>query len=988
MLLAVVLAGRPGVVSFQRVAIPDDVPAHLCSAIAQDHQGFLWFGTQRGLVRYDGYEFRVYRSNPDDPKTLGGNYVRALLVASDGRLWAGTFSGGLSVFDPRTETFTRFDRRQLSYDRVEGLAEDRQHRIWIATTAGLDRLDPATGRAEHFRHDANDPRSIADDGVRGLLVDRAGRLWIGTRGGVQRAAANGRGFESAMLAGQTVQRFFEDRTGRIWMGTETDGAAVFDPRDGSLHRFRPQPEDPDGLSHFWAYGFAEGAPGEMWIATFGGGVDVVDEQTLTIIDRLKHDPTLNDTIGADRVGAVLRDRSGLVWVGTWGEGLARHDPRMRAFRTLRFSPSRADGLTYPAIVRSMQMRDGTIWAGTNGNGIDVLDRELHRIGGYRANRNEPGALSDGAITCLAQSADGTIWVATLDEALHRMRPGATTFERLAPERLAGGQIRTIAFTLDGMLWAGAARGMVRVDPKTLETRVYREWPGAANASPAIESIVAAADGSLWIGTDNGLYSFDPRTEHSVRIAKDPSRRDGLPDNWVPDLMIASDGRLWVGTAGGVCVLTQWDGRTARFDVLAQRLGRAPVPAEALVEDDQGYVWVGPRLRIDPRTWLARELGPSDGVMFRSFFIASRAKTSDGALLFGSPEGLLAVDSGGLARAGEDAQVVATSLRVQGRAMPGAAVLPALTLSSSQRTFTLDVAALDFASTQRQTYRHLLEGLETEWTTMGATQHSLTYSRLPPGHYVLRVGVTNRDGRWSAKELRLPIDVEPAVYQTRWFGALMAMLALLLLYGAYRLRVRQLHARERELQRLVAKRTRELETAYQRIEEASLTDPLTKLRNRRFLEQAIDADLELASRGHGDLVVLLADLDHFKSVNDTYGHAAGDAVLVQLADILRNTFRASDYVVRWGGEEFLVVVRFVGRASAAELAEKLRAAVASHRFALPDGRVIERTCSIGYAAWPAYPALAWERVVDRADAALYAAKRGGRNACVGAESLVA
>ena len=158
-------------VSFRRVAIPDDVPAHLVSAIAQDAAGLLWFGTQGGLVRYDGYEWRVYRSNPADPATLAGSYVRALLVALDGRLWVGTFSGGLSVFDPRTETFTR---HQVGYDRVEGLAEDRTGRIWVATTAGLHRLDPKPGRIEHFRHDAKAPLSIADDRVRGLLVDRGG----------------------------------------------------------------------------------------------------------------------------------------------------------------------------------------------------------------------------------------------------------------------------------------------------------------------------------------------------------------------------------------------------------------------------------------------------------------------------------------------------------------------------------------------------------------------------------------------------------------------------------------------------------------------------------------------------------------------------------------------------------------------------------------------------------------------------------------------
>ncbi|HYC58933.1 MAG TPA: two-component regulator propeller domain-containing protein [Thermoanaerobaculia bacterium] len=976
MVLAAMLESRAGLVAFQRVAIPEDVPAHLCTAIAQDRQGFVWLGTQRGLVRYDGFDFRVFRANPADPHAIGGNYVRALLVARDGRLWVGTFTGGVSVFDPRTETFTRFDRPLLSYDRVEGLAEDREGGIWIATTAGLDRLDPRTRRVEHFRHDPRDPRSIADDRVRGLLVDRGGTLWVGTRAGLQRRRANGFDRVAPDVAGQYVIRLFEDRRGRIWIGTEEHGAAVLEPRDGNVRRIAPRPHDPEGLSHYWVYGFAEGPADEMWVATFGGGVDVVDATSLAIVDRLRNDATLTDTIGADRIGAMFRDRAGVMWVGTWGEGIARHDPRTRAFRALRFSPSKGDGLTHAAAVRALEMRDGTIWVGTNGNGVDVLDRDLRRITSFR-----PDLFGDGAITCLAEGDDGTRWVATLDGSLHRIKSGATPFDRVPADRLPGGPIRTIAFTRDGLLWAGAAEGMVRVDPRTLETRVYKQWPGAGSSSPAIESIVAAADGSLWVGSDNGLYSFDPHRETSVRIAKDPSRAEGLPENWVPDLLIARDGRLWVGTAAGACVLTHWDGQTARFERIVPG---TPSPAESLIEDEAGHMWIGPRLRVDARTREVRVLGPADGVAFRNFFIASRSKMRDGRLLFGSPEGLLVVDPRLLPNVIEASPVVATALRVEGTARPGAAVLQSLTLSPSERTFSLDFSALEFASAQRQTYRYRLDGLDREWTVTGPSQHSLTISRAPPGDYMLRVGVTNRDSGWSANELRLPVRVQPAFFQTGWFRALVIAAAAALLYAAYRLRVRHLRARERRLHELVAVRTSELETAYAKIEEASLTDPLTGLRNRRFLEQAIGADLDLAARGHGDLVVLLVDLDHFKSVNDTYGHAAGDAVLVALAELLRQTFRSSDHVVRWGGEEFLIVVRFVDRTEAFAIAEKLRRAVAEHAFVLPDGTRLQRTCSIGFAAWPLPGVTSWERTVDLADEALYAAKRGGRNAAVGAD----
>jgi diguanylate cyclase (GGDEF)-like protein len=1011
-LLALALAGnaaaasppRLGLVSFQRVPIPDEVPAHLCTALAQDREGFLWIGTQAGLVRYDGYGFRVFRSDPEDPRSLGGSYVRTLYAASDGRLWVGSFSGGLSVYDPASETFVRYrhdpaDPGSLSHDRVEGIAEDRAGRIWVATYEGLDRLDPRTGRIEHFRHAAGGPRSLADDRVRALLVDRSGQVWVGGRDGLQVWRGGGRGFErvASGLKGQFVGKLFEDGRGRIWIGTTEHGAAVLDPRTGRLRGL--------SLSHFWVYGIAQATPDEVWIATFGGGVDVVDPESLAVVDRLRNDPTLESTIGGDRVGALLVDRSGLVWVGTWGQGLARHDPATRAFRTIRHSLNRPEGLSHPAAVRALEMRDGSLWIGTNGNGIDVLDRAGRRIGGHRPDLADPGALADGSVTCLAQGPDGTIWVATLDGVLHRLRPGSRRFERLSERQgLPGGAIRALTFGPGGELWAGAAEGLARIDPSTLKISSFRHRPGdpSSLASHAVEAIAFGADGTLWVGTDSGLNAFDPARGTAVRITHQPGRRDSLPDNWVPDLLVASDGRLWVATQGGAAVLKSWDGRTAFFERVAARLGRPPAPVEALIEDAQGRVWLGPRLRVDPRTWKWREFGPADGAAFRTFFIASRSRTADGALLFGSPEGLLIVRPREIAPWTYQPPVVATGLRVDGVERPGAARLGKLILSPRDRGFRLDFAALDFSAPQKNAYRYRLEGYDAGWIPADAAQRSLAYTSLPPGDYTLRVQGTNRMGRLSAREIHLPVTVLPAFYHTLAFRALLAVLVLALAYGGYRLRVRRLEARGRQLEEMVTERTlalaergRELERAYARIEEASLTDPLTRLRNRRFLEQGLAADLERAARRHADgageadLVFLLLDLDHFKSVNDTYGHAAGDAVLIQTAEVLRSVFRASDHVVRWGGEEFLVVARFVDRKEAPGFAEKARVAIAAHRFQLEDGKILERTCSIGFAAYPFLPArpraIGWEEIVALADLGLYAAKRSGRNGWVGVEA---
>ncbi len=1043
------LDGGGEVVAFGRVQVPDDVPAHLCTALAQDRAGFLWIGTQGGLVRYDGHQFRVFRPDPGDPRSLGGSYVRSLLAAADGRLWIGTFSSGLSVYDPATGAFTRYlhDPRNpgsLAHDRVEGLAEDRAGRLWIATYEGLDRLDPASGRIAHFRHAPGDPRSLADDRVRGVLIDGAGRLWVGGGDGLQLWRGEGRGFERVAsdprvpgsLAGQFVAKLTADARGRLWIGTTDHGAAVLDPRDGSLRRLAPGPRQTfnvagspaspgfgaaaagagsagsggaaPGLSHFWVYGFAEVRPDEMWIATFGGGIDVVDPASLAVVARLRHDPALDSTIGSDRVGALLRDRSGVVWVGTWGRGLMRHDPAARAFQALRYTPNRPDGLTHPEIVRALPLADGTVWAGTNGNGVDVLDRAGRRIAGHRPDPADPRALADGAVTCLAQGADGAVWVATLDGMLHRRRPGARGFDRLTPrDGLPGGPIRTLLFGPDGALWAGAAGGLARIDPATLAVRTWRHRGDdpASLSGVAVEALAFDGRGTLWVGTESGLNAFDPARGTARRILHEPGRRDGLPAGWVPDLMVARDGRLWVATPGGACILTSWDGRTARFAAVAERLGRAPEPVESLIEDAGGFVWLGPRLRVDPRRWTAQDFGPADGCTFHEFFIASRARTGEGTLLFGSPEGLLAVRPERIVPWTFAPPLVVTGLQVDGVERRGAQALRRLQLPPGTRGFRLEFAALDFTAPSRNAYRYRLVGYDDRWLPASAAVQSVAYNSLPPGRYLLRIQGTNRAGRWSPSEIGLAVTVLPAFHQTAAFRLLVALAAIALAYAAYRLRVGRLEARGRELERQVRERTlalsesnRELAAAYERIEEASLTDPLTRLRNRRFLDQSIGGDLELAARRHEDggpaaaesaLVFLLLDLDHFKSVNDTHGHAAGDAVLVQTARLLAAACRASDHVVRWGGEEFLVVARFCDRRTAPDLAEKIRAAIAGHEFRLDGGTVLRRTASIGFAVYPFAPRLpraaGWQEIVALADLALYAAKRSGRDRWVGIEA---
>lgn len=547
----------PGSISFNPLLIPDDVPAHLVTALAQDSRGFLWIGTQDGLVRFDGYRYKVFRAATNKQPGLSGSYVRSLLVSRDGRIWIGTFSGGLSVFNPDDGTFLHYrhvaeDPNSLLHDRVEGIVEDSKGELWLATDGGLDRFNPNSGQFTHYLHQPGEASSLAANQVRGLLIDSQNQLWVGSHKGLQRWLGEKKGFESIAsdpadadsLFNNYVTNIFEDSQGRLWIGTVEHGAAVLDLTTNQLIHLSPKSMAPQNLSHFWVYDFAQVGNDELWIATFGGGIDIVNLKTLAIRDRLRHDATLTSSIGADRVGALTVDDAGLVWVGSWGGGLTRHDPSTRAFRQLQHSPTNPDGPSYTAIVRPMQMSDGTIWLGTNGNGIEVLDHKGHFIKSYRPDSQLPGYLSDGAITCLAQASDGTIWVATLDGGLHRMRAdGLEQFERFDQNKgMPGGIIRTMIFDQQGNLWIGSSNGMARIDARNDQVHSYRHDVNdhQSLSGRAVESLAFTADKQLWVGTDNGLNAFNVETEVATRIFHDAKRQDSLPGNWVPDLMVAEE----------------------------------------------------------------------------------------------------------------------------------------------------------------------------------------------------------------------------------------------------------------------------------------------------------------------------------------------------------------------------------------------------------------------------------------------------------------
>ena len=965
------------------------------TSLVEDSTGFVWMGTARGLVRFDGHRFRFHGNRWSMPPEETSLFVRSLLADKGGRLWVGTDFVGLAYYDPATDRLLPVDAGAVmpaTYS-VNTLAMDTGGRLWAGTDHQGLLLRMPDGDLQLLH--AASGNGLQDDRIESLLIDRNDTLWVGSHGGLARRTRDGTAFEHIGLDAPTarVTALLEAGGGQVWAGS----------RDGRLWRIAP-----DGRSHSVIGAAADGGEDAiyallqidaktLWVGR-ANGIEVRAASDGTLLHRVRHQPGNPRSLASSEVRALLRDRSGQLWVGGYGGGVQRHNPLNTAFRLRdRHSLAGIDNLNVRAVT---ELRDGRILLGTQDQGIGVFDATLRPLGVLRGADGKP-LLHGVRITGLAETGDGALWIGS-DAGLFRR---AAESAPLQPFAMETGRVRRLLADPRGDLWIAAEDGL------------WRHRPGAsqlehkhADTEPSLHGDINALDidaaGRLWIGGESGLALLaDPDGKARWVDAAHPARGNN-PD--VVGLLVDADGSVWFDTPPGLFRLRMDTSGAEQVEAISQKYGLSGQPFGAnLLRDAQGRLWTQSHM-LDPTLGRVLSLGPADGAELGSGWFRAYAQTRGGVLLFGGTQGLLAVLPEQFHYSDYEPPLVVTDLRIDGISTPLARNRQGLTLLPGQRSLSIEYASLDYSAPERTRYAHRLLGESEDWTETDASYRVATFANLAPGDYRFQLRGSNRSGRLGEHPLTIPLRVLPAWWQTWWarLGALTLLAALL--YGVIHQRTRWLRVRQHELERRVDARTQELQDLSavlreqsQALEEASLTDPLTGLRNRRYFATRIQQDAAEGLRAHdralgngtdaanADLLFFMVDIDHFKQVNDDYGHAAGDAVLMQVAQRLRACFRDGDHLVRWGGEEFLVVAHHADRRHAAELAERVVHAIGDAVFELPDRRRLRRGCSLGHAAFPlqrAFPHQAsWSEVLELADRALYAAKRAGRNGWVGIES---
>ncbi len=977
-----------------------ELPEAAVMALAQDGAGFLWVGTQGGLARYDGYHFRSFLPNASDPKALPDGYVRMLLPAADGGLWIGSSSNGLVRFDAAGETFrtwrpSRTGGKGPRSASVDALA-DAGGSLWVGGDRGLDRFNPRTGVFTPVQLAARGAQPV----VWTLLADRSGTLWAGTQAGLYYRRAGAASFRpfplSAAAPAPPVYSLDEDHLGRLWAGS-VNAAYVLDPARRSARALTSVPGDAATLAHGQQWSVTEVTPGVVWVGT-DDAISIVD--AAYHVHRVATDPKNPGGLPNGRVLQMMRERSGLVLIADHIGGLLMYNPAPTGLYQLSGS-NPAIGLGDEGAPALQAQAGSGLWVG----GFDGRLAAFTPPAPHSTVLHVP---NNAAVQELLAGSDGRLWIGTTG-GLCRLRPGET--DPGCPDRpsqLAGASIYALLED-GGKLWIGGSTGLWVED---LATRELTPVPGPnapALSNNQVRALFLDRRRRLWIGTENGLDRIDPDGK-LVRFAFTPGHPNSIGPGGMTTIIEDRRGRIWAGAAGGPLNVLEDNGSGGmRVRHIGVADGMPHENVDALAEDVHGRIWASTDrglAEIDPDTLRARGFGYADGVSAGAFWAGTVSRSADGTVFFGGLEGITIVAPDAASVWNYAPPLVVTALQLGRRSVPAWSVNRgdgSVDVPAEARDINVEFSSLDYSAPQTLKYQYRLEGYDRDWIETDAQHRVATYTHLSPGNYTLEVRGTNRLGIWSHDVFRLGVRALPAWWETWWFRVLVAALLILAAYVTHLVRTAVLRRRQRELEAIVDKRTRELSEANVKLQELSLSDPLTGLRNRRFLTQHLEGDIAITLRRYedwnsnaggeppefADVLFFLVDLDHFKVVNDRYGHHAGDLLLMQMRERLQEVFRESDFVVRWGGDEFLTVTREGRRSEAGPIAERIREAVASRPFSIGSEQTLAASVSVGFAAFPFLPAapaaVTWLQVVGLADHALYMAKQAGRNTWFGLAS---
>ncbi len=845
-LLTYSLTAQPVDIKFRHLTIDHGLSQNSGYCIVQDNNGFIWIGTQAGLNRYDGYTFKIYESNYDNPNSLSNIFINSMYKDRNGIVWIGT-EKGLNRFNPAKEQFTRYlhdpgDPNSISNNRIFSICGNNSGMLWIGTEDGLNTFDQRKNQFTCFKTDPDNANSISNNVIRSVYLDRSGVLWIGTYGGglnrfdpekKRFTCYKNRADDSNSLSNNYVLSICEDNSEILWIGTDGGGLNKFDREKEMFVSYKNMPEDPFSLSDNNVSVICQDRTGTLWIGTDNGGLNIFNprNESFTCYQNDPNDPT---SLSKNRIKSIYEDNNGGLWVGTRGGGINNYNRKEQKFTYYRHEPNNPNSLNDNMIWRIYEDHDGVLWIGTDEGGLNRFDREKNEFKHYKHEPRNPNSISYNRVIAICEDKAGVLWVGTNGGGLNRFDRETERFIRYKSDpndrhSLSDNRVVCNYEDRSGILWIGTkGGGLNRFNRETGQFFHYKynQDDPYSLGSNKVYTIGEDRSGVLWIGTfGGGLNKFDREKEQFTRYQSDPDNPNSLSDNFIMSFYEDKSGNLWIGTTNKG--LNKFNPGKNSFIHFTKEDGLPDNAIYCILEDERGNLWVSTNKGIskfNPKTEEFKNYDMKDGLQSNEFNCGAGYRCKDGEMFFGGVNGFNAFFPDSIKDNQDIPPIVITDFQISNKTVPigkmadGRSILDQpitetneIVLSHKENVFSFEFSALNYLHPEKNQYAFMMEGLDDDWHFTGNRRFA-SYTGLPPGKYLFRVKGSNNDGVWNEEGTSVKITIIPPFWKTWWFYAVFIILIILLLaaISIYQVNRLKIQKEEEERQRITGIFSRVLE----------------------------------------------------------------------------------------------------------------------------------------------------------------------------------
>jgi len=808
---------------------PNDGLSHgWVHAIIQDKYGFIWIGTDDGLNRYDGYNFRVYKNNIRDQYSLSSSCVIAMIEDINGNLWVGTRQG-LNYYDRKKDRFIR--HHKSSQGEILSVAEDRDGNIWIGTTLNIIRMDLKNDSVYSYAPNIVSQNRVTRSagGHRAIMIDGRNHVWITASYGLLLYNKESDSFinyyhnneDPQSIGSNDLYSIMEDKFGRLWLGS-SEGLDLFSnafeyPQKGIFMHYRNITNDHKSISNGTILTLLEDNKHNLWIGTENGGLDLLDLNGYKIgtnnFIHFKKDPNRASSLSDNSIYSLFQDNQGSIWIGTFGSGINIVNPITEKFIHIISEPGVKNSLGNNSVNAFFEEND-FLWIGTSG-GLDRYNKRDDTFKHYVHDPLNKKSIGSDAVWYVGKDKQGNLWIGTWGGGLNRFDYKTETFEQYYNDpgdttSIGSSNVFSVFEDSKGNLWVGTMGGGLNLFDikKKIFTR-YLVTNSEINSN-YIQAIVEAKNGDLWFCNSSAITQFDTKTKKFDIYMHSEDDSTSLSSNKVVSIFRDSKENLWIGTDAGLNLFQE---STRNFTCYRTENGLPDNSVNSIQEDNKGNLWIGTNkglskfinavnLPVKPEF---KNYSYGDGLQSNAFGRRSSFKGADGMLYFGGTNGFNMFNPDKITDNTYIPPIVISDFQIFNKhellgdigLKKDIGNIEDLVLSYKQSVFSFDFAALSYISSSKNQYAYKLEGFEENWNYIG-TKRTVTYTNLDPGRYILRVKGSNNDNVWNEEGISVPIIITPPFWGTLWFRLILLAAFLGVLYWIYKwqMQARDLAARKR------------------------------------------------------------------------------------------------------------------------------------------------------------------------------------------------